>query len=194
MATKKTTKLYFLIGPALEKLPILRVPPTLRHLLQNLVYHHLENGETIKNSASLVIKNAIVLWNELNLKTQRRDKCEQKLIKIYDEWCTIVKNENSETISQKTIRKEFSERLDKAFDVISPTKITPSTSKEVMTSEGTFYDEMLMDIDSEINENLPDTSGQSSPGITKRSSTIMTDESIEEIHDEAEEGKNQMGC
>lgn len=185
MAKKTTKKVYYLIGAGLEKLTVLRKPPTLRHILQHFMYHHFEKSETINNAASLVIQNAMVAWNQLDVKTQRSDKCEAKLKKEYEKWHNLFRHQNSNSDVQIAKRAEFVERLDETFNVISaetPTKSIPSKSESMMTSEDEeeILDEMMY-IDLEHAENEPGTSAQSTSTVTKRSSSIVATEKVKQI-------------
>lgn len=175
-------KSYFLIGFAENKMRSLRRPPTLRELLQNFLFYHSENGETKKVAASLVIKDAMILWDEFKIQIKRNDKCEDKLVKEYDEWHEIMRKQESQSDFQKNKRAQFIERLDKAFDVfIETTTKTQSTSDEMMISEDE-EDETVLNVDLQQDSN---TSGQSGSGVAQRSSAIKASESVKDLFEKS---------
>lgn len=135
----KIPKSYYLIGFAEEDIKNLRRPPTLRQLLQSFVFHHLEMRKPRKEAASSVIKSAMIIWNELGIKTKTVYKCESKLIKEYDEWHHLSRYHNIQKEHLKDRITKFTDRLDMIYDVKlseTITKVTQSSSDEEMdTSE-----------------------------------------------------------
>lgn len=107
---------YFLIGNASENISG-STAPTLRHMLQKFLYYYSELKKSKKESAMLVVDNAIVSWNNLNIETRRRDKIEEKMIKEYDNWHDdLSKNKSKESDTQKQKRADFCSKLDEIFD------------------------------------------------------------------------------
>lgn len=181
MAKKSTS--YFLIGEAREKLISLRTPPTLRQVLQNFVFHHLEQGEPIKKAASTVIQNTMVIWDQLEIKTKRIDKCEDALKKEYDLWHKLSRSEHSQSDFQKTGRANLINRLDKPFDMSITETATQSTGELMDTSveEQEQEQETILDVVMHQEENEPSSSGQSSSGVKKRSSAMEAEDKMKAL-------------
>lgn len=203
-------KNYFLIGVAEQKIKSVRnlrgaKPPSLRQVLQNFVHYRFEMGETEKMAASLVIKNLVVVWNEIQIKTRRVDKCEEKLLKEYNEWHSLSRYQNrQQTQSEKEKQRitEFTERLDEIFDVKlieTPTKVTFSSSEALETFETEA--EVVMEVDEPLNsevgqaEQEPGCSSECVSRAKKRSSAIDAEEKFKRSfqkssdEDDDEEGK-----
>lgn len=108
---------HFLIGNASENISS-STTPTLRQILQNFVFYHLELKKSKQESAKLVVENAIVSWNQLNIDMRRKDKIEEKIIKEYDNWFYgLYKLKDTESMVQKEKRANFCVKLDEIFDV-----------------------------------------------------------------------------
>lgn len=206
MAVKPSS--YFLIGIAEEHMRIISLRSktiTLRQMLQNFVFYHLENGESIKEAASSVMKNAMLIWNELGFKAKRIDKCEKKVIKLYNEWNKLLSRHNAHPAQSDKLKSQiakFTDQLDKNFDVNlieTPTEATQSSSEGMDTSET----EMDVTLDVEMNESPveiqeegPGPSGQSEVSAKKRSSAMKAIEKVKTItkksSDTDEEGKTTV--
>lgn len=182
-------KSYFLIGSAQEEIRCTRRPPTLRQILQSFVFYHLEKGENKKSAASSVIKNAMIIWNELEMKTRRVDKCEEKMIKQYDEWMHLSKYHNVHSVQSQQINEQivrFTDRLDQKFDVefieASATR-KQSTGEEMVISEtnAEMEDETTFEMGLQEAEVEPCTSGESGFRVRKRSSAMEAEENVKNL-------------
>lgn len=166
---EKEEKQYFLIGSSSSILKVSRKLPTLREILQNFIYHHCENGKTIKDSTSLVLNSALLMWNKRNIAIKRLDKCQNVLKNAYNEWQNFLKNKNSQSDLQKTQRALFIEELDKEFNVRN-------------REEGDIMETSDQESDSQIEmlhqEEEPSTS---SGVIPKRSSSLKANEKLKNI-------------
>lgn len=111
---------YFLIGHPKQRI-FGRKPPTLKQLLQNVVFENKENKKSIRESVKLVTENAMDLWNRCGIKTIRFDHCVEKLEKEYLEWQHINENRRYETNTQEQLRESFKAKLDVVFDVSKQT-------------------------------------------------------------------------
>lgn len=107
---------HFLIGKSSHKI-IGSTSPTLRQMIQNFLYHHLDLKQSKKESAQIVVKNAIDLWKKLGIQTRDIHKIETKLIRKFDDWNHLHKWKLSNASVQKNKRKNFTSKLDKAFYV-----------------------------------------------------------------------------
>lgn len=105
---------YFLIGCSTESV-ICRKPPTLRVLMKNLLFEHLENNMKIDESVKLVIDRATDLWDKFAVKTIRRDHLEEKLKAEYKKWQKLKWKKGQIMNSYKDECKAFQVRLDQTF-------------------------------------------------------------------------------
>lgn len=107
---------YFLIGVAKDK--ISGPSPTYREMMQNFLFYHWVLNKNKKESAELVVKNGMVLWNNLNIEVREKAKIEQKLLKEFEDWHNgVYKHRNSKSDEQKKKRANFKIKLDTVFDV-----------------------------------------------------------------------------
>lgn len=172
-------KSYFLIGIAQEEIRCTRRAPTLRQMLQNFVFYHLEKRKDKKSAASIVMANAMISWNELGMETRRVDKCEAKMIREFDEWMYLSKYHEIHSVQSNEMKNRivrFTNQLDQEFDVKS-IEVMPqeqqSASEKINISEADVEMEegMAFDIDVQGAEVEPCTSGVGGSRGTKRSAT-----------------------
>lgn len=116
---------HYLIGIGTKKIEC-NNQPTLRQLLQNFLYYHVEQRKPKTESAQLVVKNALPLWNKLRYEIRRADKIQSSLITQYEEYLRISKNKVSATSEQRQNRFDFEQKLDRVSDVAkaAPTRHT----------------------------------------------------------------------
>lgn len=105
---------YFLIGSSTESV-ICRKPVTLRVLMKNLLFEHLENNVKIDESVKLVIERATDLWEKFGVKTIRRDHLEEKLKAEYMKWQRLKWRKGQISKLYKDDCKAFQLRLDQTF-------------------------------------------------------------------------------
>lgn len=106
----------FLIGNTSE-LIVGENPPTLKQILQNVMYNIKILKLSLHTSVVLAVENATNIWKKLELGTIRDDKIILKVEKAHSTWVQIFKNRFSSTDVQKNKRKQFREQLEKVFDV-----------------------------------------------------------------------------
>lgn len=105
---------YFLIGCSTKSV-ICRKPPTLRVLMKNLLFEHLENNVKFDESVKLVIERATDLWEQFAVKSIRRDHLEEKLKAEYKKWQRLKWRKGQITKLYKDECKAFQVRLDQTF-------------------------------------------------------------------------------
>lgn len=93
-----------------------RHPPTLRQLMQNLLYNQYERHLSKNESAVATINLALVVWNKLGIKTKRVDYLIETLKKHYNEYQSLKKNITFSSTGQIRRRQNFVELLDKEFN------------------------------------------------------------------------------
>lgn len=126
---------YYLVGIAKDKLSD-STSPTLREMMQNFLYYHWISKKSKKESAELVVQNAMTVWNKLNIETRKKDKIELKLMKEFNEWYKdLYKQQKSKTEAQKKKRTNFKEKLDEVFEVSKATSTKAVQSIEHSTAD-----------------------------------------------------------
>lgn len=72
---------------------------------------------TARESAALAIDAACIFWQQARIPTRRKDKCIEKLLKMYGEWEKLRKHppEKSDAMRQK--HDQFEKDLDNLFDI-----------------------------------------------------------------------------
>lgn len=121
-------KEHFLVGAALEKLNDENLPIT-KDLIKNMAYNHFISKYIVHDSAKLTVESAQVIWKKHNIATKNKDKSIAKLKKEYIEWQGVVRNQYSNTNTQKQRREKLIVELEKVFDV----ETIPSKNKSVQT-------------------------------------------------------------
>lgn len=132
----------------------------------------------------------MLIWNELGIKTKRIDKCEEKVIKVYNEWNSLLSRHNAHQTQSDKLKGQiakFTDRLDKNFDVNffeTATETTQSSSEEMDTLETEM--DMALDVEMqespvEIQEEGPGTSSQSGISAKKRFSKMIAEEKVKTI-------------
>lgn len=134
MGEAQQQKNYYLIGTPLSKIDCAN-NPTLRQLLQNMLFQHYVNKKTIRESVHSVIQSCVPLWKRFEIVTKRNDKLVEKLEDEYKRWQNVAKNHASKTQTQVDIRQKFIERLDKEFEA---RKFKPTIEPENQTEPEMF--------------------------------------------------------
>lgn len=100
----------FLLGEATETI-IGHKLPTNKQVLQLLFYHTRQSDKTLAVSYRLVIKEVSKFWERAGIYVQTNTRCVAKLEKLYTKYRNVQKSLNS------TCKQEFSEYLEKLFDI-----------------------------------------------------------------------------
>lgn len=176
---KKRAEEYFLVGFANKHIG--RNPPTVRRLLQNYFFYR-EQNKTIDNSVILAIKNAMIVWENMDNAFKRPDNCERKLKRIITEWKELLKNKYYKSDGQDQRRKAFIEKLDTEFHLTHEPNIEIQTSDFPESSE---FQELEW-------SDMPDTEStefhEIGSVVRKRLSEMETSEEGNEFND----GKNTI--
>lgn len=144
---------YFLIGYANKNVG--RNLPTLRRLLQNCLFYR-EQHQTIENSVTLTIKNAMIIWESMGIQIKRLDSCERKLNREYAEWKELIKNKKYKSEGQNQKRETFIKKLDVEFDVNCEPKIEAQKNESELLrtefDEIELSDAQIMNTSEECND------------------------------------------
>lgn len=115
-STRKKDDIFLLGCRDLEPLLRLNQLPTLRQVL--LRYHQILNvTKNVKDSAQVVIQEVIEVWNKSGIPTRQQNHCNEKLIKIHQNWLLLKKNKTRASEAQKKRENSFTADLDKLFDI-----------------------------------------------------------------------------
>lgn len=140
-----------------------RNPPTLRKFIQHSLFYR-EKDQSIEQSVSLAIKNAMNIWENMGVPIKRSDHCVEKLMREYGEWKQIMKNKNIKSPTQKFKCEASTKKLDAEFNV----RRDPKSETETMVSTESHRAEV------EISD-IPETEiNVASGAIRKNSSGISS--------------------
>lgn len=92
--------------------------PSNRQILEVFFYNLRMVKLSGKESANLAIDAALVFWEQARIPTRRKDKCSDKLWKMYQEWRNLNKTSyNDMSAAMKQKHDEFTKNLDNLFDI-----------------------------------------------------------------------------
>ena len=119
----------WLIGKATSQLSASRLA-TNGDALRCLLYHHLEQQLTVKESIRNTAQQVIENWSKARIPTQRIDSCERKLKKLYNEYNLLKKNRAEAWESCKIKNQMFQDKLCELFDIATNDAMTTMTIDE----------------------------------------------------------------
>uniref|UniRef100_UPI00358F3526 uncharacterized protein isoform X2 n=1 Tax=Myxine glutinosa TaxID=7769 RepID=UPI00358F3526 len=128
MAETRSSSTVWLLGKT-EKEIICGALPTKGHTLQKMVYHHLQEHHTVRESAKLSVQAVCAYWEKARIPVQRVDSCERKLLKLYDAYKLVKKNRTKTFENYRVKEQMFKDDLQSLFD------ISPNDALEKMTNE-----------------------------------------------------------
>ena len=91
--------------------------PSNRQVLSVLFFNIRTVKLSIKESATLVVKEVLIFWEKGRIPTKRIDHCVEKVISLHKEWQDLQKRLNRESDVEARKRKEFLDKLDDLFDI-----------------------------------------------------------------------------
>lgn len=176
----------FLIGQSATEI-VDATSPSLRQLMQNFLYYHSDLKRSKKQSAQLVVNNAMKLWTEMNIQIRDKHKIEDKLITEYDEWFHLHKLKSSKSDEQKKKRKDFTSKLDKVFDVEKSAPKRPVQPHQRHSSGGdrSVSQSKKRRLESSSSELTESSLRSRSKPTSTRSDTPMTQSSPSDIDDDS---------
>lgn len=89
--------------------------PSIRQALLVLFYNMREVKLSLRESATLTLKEVSVFWDKSRIPTRRDDHCIEKLEKLHAEWRALQKS--GKRPSSKAKEQIFVEKLDDLFDI-----------------------------------------------------------------------------
>ena len=106
----------WLIGQAHQEVPN-NVLPTIGDVLRTFFYYHHVCKRTISESAKGTSDEVLRIWNKARIPTTYHPHIVAKLKGLVEEYSLIKKNKSRESDTQIARQKDFTERLDKLFDI-----------------------------------------------------------------------------
>uniref|UniRef100_UPI00358F90EE transmembrane protein 116 isoform X2 n=1 Tax=Myxine glutinosa TaxID=7769 RepID=UPI00358F90EE len=103
--------------------------PTKGHTLQKMVYHHIQEHHTVRESAKLSVQAVWAYWEKSRIPVQRVDSCERQLLKLYEPYKLGKKNRTKTFENYRVKEQMFKDDLQSLFD------ISPNDALEKMTNE-----------------------------------------------------------
>lgn len=85
--------------------------PTNKQVLKLLFHYTRETKKTLAESFRLVINEVLKFWSRAGIPVQYNARCVEKLEKLYNKYRNAQKSSNPE------FEQEFSDYLDKLFDI-----------------------------------------------------------------------------
>ncbi len=128
MAETRSSSTVWLLGKS-EKEIICGGLPTKGHTLQKMVYHHIQEHHTVRESAKLSVQVVCAYWEKARIPVQRVDSCERQLLKLYDAYKLVKKNRTKTFENYRVKEQMFKDDLQSLFD------ISPNDALEKMTNE-----------------------------------------------------------
>lgn len=91
--------------------------PSNRQVLRMLFFCTRQCRKSIDESAYLVIDAATIFWRQASIPTMDKGNTKKKLVRLYEEWKTLVKTKNRRDSNQVGKEQKFLEKLDDLFDI-----------------------------------------------------------------------------
>lgn len=104
--------------------------PSNRQVLEVFFYNMRFVNLSAKESSLLTIDAVLIFWQQARIPTRRRDKCAEKLIRIYEDWKGYNKYVNQMSVEMKTKYDVFIESLDDIFDIAAADALSMMRNEE----------------------------------------------------------------
>lgn len=127
-----TSKNLYLIGSYTNQIVGHKLPSNIQ-VLRVLFFNLREVQLNLRDSARLVMDEAIVFWQKARIPTRDLQHCMSKLESLYDKWKNLQKHVNRHTENERSKRKMFVEIFDDLFD------IAHANALEMVPEEGKIF-------------------------------------------------------
>lgn len=109
--------------------------PSIGQVLQvffsNVRFVHIGRQNCARHSAELAVDSALVFWQQARIPTRAKDKCRDKLLKLYDEYRKVHKDSADKRPGSSKVKVEnFKAKLDDLFDIASADALNEMTVEE----------------------------------------------------------------
>lgn len=91
--------------------------PSGRDIMRNFMYYHVSQNLTINDSAQKVYEQLVPFWLKSHLPTRRKDHVLKKIKDMHAEYRNLMRNQARGNAKDLQNQKEYSEKLDKLFDI-----------------------------------------------------------------------------
>jgi hypothetical protein len=117
MQLRSSDNVIYLVGDIIPEISGRKLPSK-RQVLAFLFYNIREKKYTVKKSASIVVDEIFTFWAKARIPTNSKQKCVEKVQKLYDELRSLWKLKNRKDSDTNTCKQTtFRERLDDLFDI-----------------------------------------------------------------------------
>lgn len=96
---------------------ISRTLPSNGQVLRTLFYNTCQVGKSVKDAATLTIKEVDIFWRKARIPTMPVHHCVDKLEKLYQEWSELQESASRPSATQKEKEEAFRSSLGDLFDV-----------------------------------------------------------------------------
>lgn len=128
----------YLINQRVEKI-IGRKLPTNKQALGLFLHKHIVLNLSVQKSASVVVKEIMSFWVQAKIPVRQKNKCVDKLYKLFDDWKKLKKNRGRKISNTQKLNEEiFQTTLNNLFDIGSQNaleKITDEHKKLLLISQ-----------------------------------------------------------
>lgn len=107
--------------------------PSKHQILKVMFYNWKVVDLSIRDSAQMAVKEAMIFWQKARIPTQRIDNCTTKLVKIHTQWQILQKSIDKTRNTRTPQEKTFIDSLDALFDMASENALTVMTNEEDKT-------------------------------------------------------------
>lgn len=108
--------LIYLIGDDLDQIIGSKLPSNLQ-VLKVLFYNLRKVKLSLRQSASLVVKEVLVFWEKARIPVKVVQRCIDKLEKLYNHWRDLQKHASRQNENQKNKEQAFIDEFDDLFDI-----------------------------------------------------------------------------
>ena len=98
--------------------------PSNRQVLARFFHVHLQEKETVQQSATITTRELLQFWEKAGIPTQKEYNIIVKIKELHSRWLVIKKNSSRRTETQKKNEDIFIETLDDLFDVVHADAMT----------------------------------------------------------------------
>lgn len=105
--------------------------PSNRQVLKVFFYNMRFVNLSAKESAALTIDAVLIFWQQARIPTRRKDKCSDKIHKMYEDWKVLNKKKVDQmSVEMKTKHDDFIVGLDDLFDIAAADALSTMRNEE----------------------------------------------------------------
>ncbi|KAJ8686120.1 hypothetical protein QAD02_021914 [Eretmocerus hayati] len=115
MAAPTEQRQRYLIGGPISPIDDRDQIPLNGQVLKSLLYHIQNDQKKLRCAAKSASDKVLEIWKRNGIPTRKKYHCQNKIIKLYNEYRNILKHKNRP--SSKVHEKEFCENVELVFDI-----------------------------------------------------------------------------